>query len=263
MVVIGDGAFEKCMSLRRVSLPDRVKVVGFRAFADCTQLEGLCVLPRLTRLGSCAFRGCKKLTNLGPHFGENLTVILPSTFRGCEALKSFAVPRLVSGIGMRAFEGCVMLTQVALPHGLVSIGACAFRGCRSLCSIELPATLDSIGRGAFEDCTSLTSIEFPDLYVLGPRAFANCTRLRVIGSFEVTATGSRVHRSHALPQRITNIPECLFEGCRTLEKVVLGPEVVMPCVNGAFAGCTRLTLQCTINLDSAMRQAYWARTETL
>ena len=58
VTAIGDGAFENCVQLESVTLPDGVRTVGERAFAGCEALRHLTLPASLEKIGKGAFSGC-------------------------------------------------------------------------------------------------------------------------------------------------------------------------------------------------------------
>ena len=63
---IGENAFEKCTSLRWVTLPESVDTIGYQAFYNCTSLEGILINNKETiTIGNLSLDGCKSLRFVG------------------------------------------------------------------------------------------------------------------------------------------------------------------------------------------------------
>lgn len=138
-----DGAFSKCSSMTKVTLPST-----------------------LTTMESGAFYGCTSLTDVNLK-DTALTSIGVEAFYSCMALRSIDIPSTVTYItndatrfNNGAFRGCTSLTSVnflGVPT-LTAIGSQSFYGCTSLASIDIPSTVTAIGDEAFRQCGILASI---------------------------------------------------------------------------------------------------------
>lgn len=84
---IGRGAFEGCVNLKRVVIPQGVKEIPYRAFYECTALETIQIPSSVTSIGNSAFSFCSSLT-------------------------SVFMPDSISNIGKQAFLVCNSLTDV-------------------------------------------------------------------------------------------------------------------------------------------------------
>ena len=62
--MIGDGAFECCISLTSLSLPSSLEKVGYAAFEECTGLESLEILGSETMMDEYAFDECPRLMSV-------------------------------------------------------------------------------------------------------------------------------------------------------------------------------------------------------
>ncbi len=100
-ISINERAFEGCVKVTSLNLPDSITAIGRRAFKGCVGLERV----RIPRKVKC---------------------ISDSVFSDCASLESVDIPEGVSKIGCGAFERCLSLKSVRLPSGLKSIGYGAF-----------------------------------------------------------------------------------------------------------------------------------------
>ena len=246
---IGSYAFEGCVSLTSINIPDSVTSIRDYAFSDCTSLTSITIPAGVTSIGSYAFYGCTSLTSIeipdsvtsigssafyrcssltSITFGDNsqLTSIGVQAFRSCDSLTSITIPDSVTSIGFAAFSSCKSLTSVTFGENsqLTSIGEDAFYG-SSLTSIEIPNSMTSIGEYAFRDCTTLVSIKIPDSVTsIGGGAFYDCTSLTSI----------------TIPVGVTSIGSGAFYGCTSLTSIEI-PDSVMSIGDGAFRSCSSLT----------------------
>ena len=97
ITAIGDGAFEDCVRLCEIFLPE----AGELAFLDNMGL---------TKIGEYAFSGCK-------------------------SLKRIELPESIGTVGRGAFHGCTAMTAAVLPQW-VYLAPYAFSGCRALRKIS-------------------------------------------------------------------------------------------------------------------------------
>ena len=117
-----------------------VTAIGERAFENCIGLSSITIPDSVTSIGDYAFYACYNLTSVT--FGENsqLTSIGYAAFASCSNLTSIVIPDSVKSIGECAFEHCSNLTSVVIPDSITSIGGWAFSLCSNLTSINYCGT---------------------------------------------------------------------------------------------------------------------------
>ena len=161
---IAGGAFGSFLTpkpnLKKIVLPDGVKLLGENTFANCTALEEIVWQPKdLTSLPDGTFQYCTSLRDvsfvLNVFEGEHLD----SIFMSCKALEEVTVPAGVKTM-QGTFYSCTGLKKVNLPEGLERLDRITFKDCTSLKEITLPSTLKFIGESAF-DGSGLVSIILP------------------------------------------------------------------------------------------------------
>lgn len=81
---ISESAFLACLNLKKVTLPETLKVIGDYAFARCDVLKEVVLPPYLKTIGSYAFLRCG-------------------------SLETISIPETVESIGTRAFSYCESL----------------------------------------------------------------------------------------------------------------------------------------------------------
>lgn len=127
---IPSGAFQNCVNLTSIALPEEVTTIADGAFNNCTNLQDIFMNDKLETIGEYAFSKCNNLMVV--NFPESL-----KTIKGA------------------AFADCANLTYVLIHEGLQSIGKMAFYNCPNIVGIQLPSTLTTIGENAFKECLSL------------------------------------------------------------------------------------------------------------
>ena len=151
---IGDRAFQGCIGLAEIVLPDSLTSLGTRAFYKCENLRRVSIGSGLAKIPDYAFYKCIKLEDLT--VSDGVTEIGRYAFRGCESLAELYLSRELTAIGDYAFYGCTSLKEINLPDKLSSIGAFAFRGCRRVKSLVIPAGVETIGKHAFYGMEKVT-----------------------------------------------------------------------------------------------------------
>lgn len=199
---IGNGAFEKCYSLQKVTFAgnSRLKSIGDFAFFECCNLSVLIIPLSVTFIGEAAFRACTKLnTKLPP----NLKTLGKHAFYQNNALEEVIITQL-NIIDYSEFFDCTSLTNVEILSKVKNIKGHSFRKCSKLQIIKIPSSVLIIGTEAFEDCTSLTKIVFEEnsqLETIEKDAFNGCTELTSIN----------------IPFNVKTIEQSPFNGCKKLK----------------------------------------------
>ena len=135
VVAIGDWAFDNCMSLTKVVIPEGVTAIGESAFEGCMSLKSII-------------------------FPESLKSIGAYAFFCCDALESAQFYPNVSYIGEYAFYECVSLKSVNIPSALTTISEGTFGECSSLEKVTIDSTLKSVDADAFYNCNNLKKVYY-------------------------------------------------------------------------------------------------------
>lgn len=85
VTTIGDGAFNRCGTVKKITVPSSVTEIWHRAFANCYNLESVNIPSSVTGMGFYVFSGCK-------------------------LLKSVTIPSSVAYIGGNIFQDCGDIT---------------------------------------------------------------------------------------------------------------------------------------------------------
>ena len=152
VTAIGDRAFQGCVLLTSVVIPDSVTHIGEFAFVDCGGLTAVNIPDAITYIGRSAFAGCSGLTSV--HIGRSIQVIDYFAFRNCSSLTSLIIDGHAT-IRFWAFEGCGNLTTAILSVDTIFN---SFKSCDNLTNVTLGPSLAFIGDSAFGGCSRLDSI---------------------------------------------------------------------------------------------------------
>ena len=241
VVKIAQSAFEGCVHMRSITIPDSVRIIRSSAFKGCTSLTSV-VIP------------------------NSVTSIEDHVFSNCKNLISIAIPSSIERISAHLFEGCTGLSEIIIPETVKTIAGVAFKDCTGLTSIIIPDSVTEIGYNAFKDCTGLTCAAVPDI-LLGDGAFMGCKGLsdddgfviirgelfsyygndsEVILPDSVRIIGKEVFRNNTaltsivIPQNVERIKSSVFRGCTNLTSIVI-PEGVTHIGFDVFSDCPKLT----------------------
>ncbi|MCR4664218.1 MAG: leucine-rich repeat protein [Paludibacteraceae bacterium] len=169
---IGESAFEGCMRLTEIAIPDNCTEIGARCFNDCWGATSLTLSKNMTAIPEEAFYGCSNLTEIV--IPDNITEIGKGCFTHCASAASLTLSKNITVIPEDAFYNCVSLSEMTLPEGVTAIEAAAFTFCR-LTELVLPESLTSIGNGAFAGSMLLTKVRLPKAIVfIDEIAFSEC-----------------------------------------------------------------------------------------
>lgn len=154
--------------------------------------------------------------------GKEVFAIGEDCFVNQSEITTIICPDTLTEIRKEAFINCHALSNIQLNDGLLSIGYQAFNGCDALEAITLLDTITTLEEIALGG-SSLKEINIPaNLEEIPAGCFVLCDFVSI-----------------TIPSNIKVIGEDAFEGCYSLEEVVIeeGIEVI---AEGAFESCTSL-----------------------
>ena len=135
---IGDWAFNKCMWVSEVQMPQTVTRVGHFAFYNCSSLARLTMSDNLTAIGEYAFYGCFSLP--GVRIPDGVDMVGEHAFCLCSGLKDVRTGMGTAGIGQKAFQNCEQMASLWLGPSTTQLGREAFGELPYLRSITCLAT---------------------------------------------------------------------------------------------------------------------------
>ncbi len=270
---IAEYAFYGCAGLESITLPGTVKTIGNNAFNGCIGLTDMIIPEGVTSIDTAAFYGCTGLADVT--LPSTLKTIGEWVFIDCTGLTDVTVPQGVTSIGNMAFSGCTGLESITIPTSVTTMGYRVFENCTSLERVEIPYQVTSIGNMTFSGCTSLTSVTIArGTTKIGNEAFKNCALLSSItyrgtleewqaistgtdwntgtGDYtvycddgEITKGGEVTHYSQGLAYKVTSDTTCKITGYIGSETEVAIPEnidgyTVTEIGDYAFYGCSTL-----------------------
>ena len=240
---IADNAFNGCIGVTAISLPDTVVSIGASACACCwsryvgnsyvymTSLRSVNIPSSVRYVGNSVFSNCREL---------DIDVVIPEG---------------VQRIGESAFADCSKIRSLSLPRSLVEIGSQAFSNCKNIGSVRFYENLRVIGRLAFSGCTSLSSgMGGANVHFCGYNAFEKTAMLPDALPDFVRGIGDSQYYNNAsltsvrIPGRIKVIGYYAFGSCENLTTIVI-EEGVEDIRAMAFynIGCTDLTIPASVS----------------
>ena len=113
---IGEGAFIRCVILKKAVISEGVTIIEDNAFFGCSTLKEIVIPEGVTSIGEKAFYSCFSLQEIVVPEGVNS--IEGYVFFNCTSLQEIVIPETVTSIGERAFKGCGSLNHVFIPKTL-------------------------------------------------------------------------------------------------------------------------------------------------
>ncbi len=155
---IGRYAFSGFTNLTIVSFPESsLKEIGAYAFNYCVELPRMIIPDSVTVLGDYAFTTCQKLKMI--RFGKGITAIPAGVCRRSSALTDVFFTENCKTIGNAAFYECPKLANIDISN-VENVEANSFFSCTSLKSIRFGENIKTIGTNSFYGCSALSEIIF-------------------------------------------------------------------------------------------------------
>lgn len=169
---ISPHAFENCVKITGITIPDSVKEIAYSAFENCSSLKKAELSKNISCIPDSIFFGCSSLESI--KIPDGVKEIGYNAFRNCTALKTVSIPESVTFLGNSCFNECTSLDSVKIPSNVNTIESYCFSGCSSLKSITVPNKVTELNNGIFNDCTSLANITLPDsIELIGTNVIKN------------------------------------------------------------------------------------------
>ena len=208
--IIGANAFDNCVALINLTIPEGVETIEVQAFYDCDGLTNLTIPGGITTIKNGAFSSLdslKELTISGEYDTRNWLsyngvmdcVTFTGTFvhpaaryeysdgsYGYESLpgrraRKVVITDTVTEIGEMAFQDRDSIEELIIGSGVTKIGNLAFQNCYNLKHLTLGENVKTIGNSAFRYCSKLTQVILPQgIQSLGIDTFRGCNALESI-----------------------------------------------------------------------------------
>ena len=229
---IGDRAFEGCLSLTSIAIPNSVESVGWMAFYGCSSLTDINIGNSVKNIESGAFYGCSSLTSI--KIPNSVTSIGDMAFCACTSLTSIKISKNITTIEELVFSETAFINDssnwhngalyinnylIKVDENLIGdfsvkantrvIAGGSFKDCKFLESVTIPNSVTSIEETSFKGCRSLKSITIPNsVKSIGDWAFNDCSSLTSI----------------TIPSNVTSIGERAFSSCDSLSSIEVADD---------------------------------------
>jgi hypothetical protein len=144
---IPENAFSGMQKLKKVVLPDTIKVIGKNAFKKCKALEEI-NLPEGVKVGAKEFKDCVKLTLGGSEEKTDFVIQNGRLVKYRGGAQDIVIPDEVTCIGRKAFEKKTF-TSVTIPASVKVVEQEAFYY-SDIEHLIILGVIEKLGLGAFE-----------------------------------------------------------------------------------------------------------------
>ncbi len=156
---VADGCFRNCEGIKSVDISEGIVEIGRSAFDGCLSLEKVIIPDTIEKIADDAFYRCPSMIyneyDNALYFGNENNPYLVLVRAKNQQVEKCVINEKTKFIYPYAFNGCVLLSSVNIPERIFEIGACAFLGCRMLGELRLPESLKKVGYCAFFKCDKL------------------------------------------------------------------------------------------------------------
>ncbi len=269
---IGAYAFDYCVNLNSITIPESIINIGAYSFYGCSGLSSISIPKNVTEIGAYAFCGCTGLASVD--ISDNVTSIGENAFVGTGVDASEIAFRrgscgtslkweLLGKRQLRIYGTGAMtdfsagsapwyderekIKELILSDGVTGIGDYAFEGCKELNTVTLANTVTSIGKNAFTQCTGVSEIDLGGITEIAEHAFekSGLTEVRISGSGTVSIgndafSGCASLKKVTLEQCILKTGDRIWQGCTGLESVAVSAGFA-EMGSSLFADCTSLS----------------------
>ncbi len=229
-------AFESCVNLKSITLPQTLTNIYDEAFA-CTGLTSLTVPASVESLPFRGFASCQNLKRINIEDGDEILWIDSrggsyGTFYDCPAQKTIYIGRNLSLTDNRSPFTDNNTTSVEFGDKVTEINACLFSGSTLLSNVKMAGSIHTIGSDAFSYAGTDAAVS--ELHIqmsgivssIGAKAFYGCSTLKsitlpqtLLGIGEEAFACSGL-TSISIPASTTDLPSRCFASCAALQRIV-------------------------------------------
>lgn len=214
---IGSNAFENCVNLTEVSLPEGLKNLYYGIFKNCSTLETV-VIPEGVEVIEGAFSECTGLKRI--HLPSTVKRI-SNPFYGCKALETITVDPANKNVF--AIDN-VLYYKYTDYQNIENLVLIFYPYTKTDETYTIPIDITEVGDSAFADHQNIKYINFPDTLV----------------SIEDYAFDLSSIKKVVLPEGFKYFGECCFMDCKELEEINFPSTVTTMSSWASFAGCLSL-----------------------
>ena len=154
-------SFGYCTNMEEIRLSgSSFTKINASAFESCINLKELIIPNTVTEIGNYIARYCASLLKVSLPTNANFTSIPNSAFNDCYLLTDITIPSSVTTLNSNSFINCVGLKDIVIPNNVTAIPSGCFNTCRNLKNVVVPSNITSIGGLAFAYNTGLCKLRF-------------------------------------------------------------------------------------------------------
>lgn len=211
-----------------------------KVFNDCYALTTIRYALKKDEDGGIVYAEGNTLPFSVTKLGQLSATSFSGPFKNCISLQQITLPDGLAVLAKDLFSGCVNLKKVNLPSSMTTIRENAFAN-TAISGLDLSAYKDkslTIYEGAFNGCANLASFDLSKVKLLCLyNTFANCTSLTSLeidskvqlkAKYSSTSTFYNKAFTGSGLKTLTidqNVLQSMFEGCESIETVILGSNV--------------------------------------
>ena len=216
--IAGD-AFEGCDTLKKVSLPDSLKIISKYAFWGCSKLESINIPKNLKRIENYALSDCLSLKKV------NITDI--AAWCKIKFDSKNANPLYYDKTGhANLYLNGELLEDLIIPDGVESICDFAFYDGDSIKSVTVPASVKYIGEDAFY-CRNISRVNITEIASWLEIEFENNYSDPLYygkGTAKLYLNGELLE-DLVIPDGVENIRDYAFYNCDSIKSVTISNTV--------------------------------------
>lgn len=114
-IIVCEGAFSNCTSLKNVVFCSNITDLGKYTFENCTALERIALPKKCINIGELCFTNCNELKKV--KFNSSLQTIGKRAFNNCVSLGTVTIPGNTY-VGENSFIGCTEVKRVIAPSNV-------------------------------------------------------------------------------------------------------------------------------------------------
>lgn len=253
------GTFSSKKTVKKVTIPEGVRLIEYNAFYGCTDLTTVVLPSSLEEMTEYTFYQCTNLKTVSLDTANSkLTKIGKYSFAYCEKLTGFDIPSSVKELEEFVFAYCSSLKKIIIPDTVEKIDISAFRECTNVTEIKIPGTVKEASEFALVGCDKVITAELPISMV----TLANLQRSDDLETLVIVDDGStelpdkdalnekKKLKKVVFPDSLTSISKAFCRSVSALEEVKL-PANLKIISNASFSGCTNLK---TIDLPDTVTE---------
>lgn len=253
------GTFSGKETVKKVTVPEGVRLIEYHAFHGCTALTTVVLPSSLEEMTENTFYQCTNLKTVSLDTANSkLTKIGQYSFAYCEKLTGFDIPSSLKELEEGVFFRCSSLKKIIIPDTVEKIDRSAFYECTNVTEIKIPGTVKEASDIALVGCEKVITAELPISMV----TLANLQRSDDLETLVIVDDGStelpdkdalnekKKLKKVVFPDSLTSIPRAFCRSVSALEEVKL-PANLKIISNASFSECTNLK---TIDLPDTVTE---------